>query len=78
MHDRSLTLSPGNGTEPPPIAYTVAGAARHLAVTDRQVYRLIERGEIRSYKSGRSRRITHAALLEYVSQCEAETNQSAA
>lgn len=77
MRESSQTSTPDAGTEPAQIAYTVNGAARQLAITERQVYRLIEKGEIRSYKAGRSRRITRTALLEYVDRCEAATQQAA-
>jgi len=39
------------------IAYRVREVAEALAVSERQVWRMIESGEIRSFKAGRCRRV---------------------
>jgi len=53
------------------LCYTVEEAANLLSISRAQVYRLIDRAEIASIKVGRSRRITHAQLIEFLKELEA-------
>lgn len=50
----------------PQLAYRVRDAARQLGVSERQAWRLVAEGELESFKFGRSRRITHEALVAFV------------
>lgn len=54
-----------------PLTLTVNETAVQLRVTKRMVYTLMERGELRSIKVGRTRRITRQALAEYIRNLEA-------
>jgi excisionase family DNA binding protein len=63
--ERSTTNGNTDGSTEP-LTYNVEGAARALQVSTRQVWILIERGEIESFKMGRLRRIHRAALNAYV------------
>jgi excisionase family DNA binding protein len=53
-----------------PVAYSVAEAARLLSISQRKLTYLIEEKEIKSFKIGKSRRITSAALAEFVTKQE--------
>ena len=46
-------------------------AAAHLSLGRSKIYELMRLGELRSVKIGGSRRITRAALAEFVSRLEA-------
>ncbi|MCC7101543.1 MAG: helix-turn-helix domain-containing protein [Fimbriimonadaceae bacterium] len=58
------------------LCYTVEEAANLLSISRAQVYRLIDRAEIASIKIGRSRRITHAQLIEFLKELEARDNST--
>lgn len=45
---------------------TVREAAREIAVSKAQMYRLLQAGEIESVKIGRSRKIVRESLVQYV------------
>jgi excisionase family DNA binding protein len=49
-----------------PLLYTPEGAAAKLATGRTTIYALLQSGELRSIKIGRSRRIPADALEEYV------------
>ena len=53
-----------------PLAYGVADAARMLSISQRKLVYLITLKEIRSFKVGKSRRITAAALEEFIKKQE--------
>ena len=60
---------PVHGTEGPAddqIAYKVPHAARVLDLSERQMWDLVGKGEIDSFKIGTSRRISRAALVAYI------------
>ena len=51
--------------------YTIQGLAKLLSVTDRFVWKLIETGQIRSYRIGKARRIAPDDVDSYLaSRCE--------
>jgi excisionase family DNA binding protein len=49
-----------------PLAYGIAEAARMLSISQRKLVYLIMLKEIRSFKVGKSRRITAVALHEFI------------
>jgi excisionase family DNA binding protein len=53
----------GNGR---PLVYTPEEVAKLLKVGRTKVYELIQRGDLRSVKIGKSRRISSRALDEYI------------
>jgi len=55
----------------PPLAYTTTEAAEALRVSRAHIYHLIERGQLRSVKFGKSRRIPADALAELIEQSAA-------
>ena len=57
---RAATLAP------PPLAYSVAEAAKALSVSKNYMYQLLRAGEIQSKRSGRRAIIPVDALREYV------------
>jgi len=65
-----ITRNPA-GSDVTPLAYTTTEAAEALRVSRAHVYSLIERGELRSIKLGKSRRITAEALAELIAQSAA-------
>ena len=52
------------------IAYSVAEAARLLSISQRKLVYLIGMKEIKSFKIGKSRRVTSQALAEFVAKQE--------
>ncbi|MCC6685427.1 MAG: helix-turn-helix domain-containing protein [Fimbriimonadaceae bacterium] len=58
------------------LCYTVEEAANLLSISRAQVYRLIDKAELGSVAVGRSRRITHAQLLNFLTGLEAKDNSS--
>lgn len=78
MHESSAQVSPTYGTsQTQPLAYKVADAAAQLGIVERQMYRLIARGEIETFTVGRSRRISRRALTEYIERLEAAERSKA-
>jgi excisionase family DNA binding protein len=61
----------------PPLLLRPEQAARVLNVSRWKVFELIRLGELRSVKSGGSRRIPVCALREYVSRLEAMEAEAA-
>lgn len=59
---------------PEKIAYTVEEAAELLSISRAHVYRLLDRRELDSIQVGRSRRITHRQILDFVSKLETSTS----
>jgi excisionase family DNA binding protein len=53
-----------------PLAYSVAEASRLLGISQRKLTYLILEKELRSFKVGKSRRITAAAIDEYIKRQE--------
>lgn len=52
------------------VAYSVNEAARLLSISPRKLTYLISMREIRSFKVGKSRRITNDAIQEFVKKSE--------
>jgi excisionase family DNA binding protein len=52
------------------LAYSVAEAARLLSISQRKLTYLIEMKEIRTFKVGKSRRITGDAIQEFIKRQE--------
>lgn len=53
---------------PQKIAYTVEEAAELLSISRAQTYRLIETGELGSFKIGKCRRVSAEQLVEFVAR----------
>lgn len=70
MHADSAASDTASGTAAAPpddqIAYKVPHAARTLDLSERQMWELVRKGEIESFKIGTSRRIPRSALVAYV------------
>jgi excisionase family DNA binding protein len=66
-----LNLWERSADEIPPILLRPEQAARVLNVSRSKVFELIRRGELRSVKSGGSRRISATAIRDYVDRLEA-------
>ncbi len=58
----------------PPLLLRPEQAARVLNISRWKVFELIRLGELRSVKSGGSRRISARALRDYVNQLESEVS----
>lgn len=55
---------------PAKLAYTVDEAAEMLSISRAQAYRLIDRGDLGSFKIGRSRRVSAEQLVDFVDGCK--------
>lgn len=53
-----------------PLLHAPADAAKLLGISRAKLYELLDSGEVPSVKIGRSRRISHRALVEYVERLE--------
>jgi excisionase family DNA binding protein len=58
--------------EQQPIAYKPDQAARLMGISERKLDELIATKEIRSFKIGKSRRITHDAITAFIKKKEQE------
>jgi excisionase family DNA binding protein len=63
--------------KPPRLLLTVEEAAERIGICRSNMFKLIRRGEIQSVKVGRLRRVTPAALEEFVQQLAAEEDPAA-
>ncbi|MCX5066960.1 helix-turn-helix domain-containing protein [Micromonospora lupini] len=79
MHESATLSSDADGIRVDPailarlaykLAYTVPQAAEAIGMGERTLWALVRSGAIRSYKVGASRRISRAALLEFIEQQE--------
>ncbi|MEW2442825.1 helix-turn-helix domain-containing protein [Micromonospora marina] len=52
------------------LAYKVPEAAIRIGMSVRKCWALVHAGEIRSYKVGHSRYVSHQALLDWIEQQE--------
>ena len=59
----------------PCISYSVRNAAKVLDVRETNLWRTLREKPFRSFNVGRSRRVTHEALCEYVERLERELAQ---
>lgn len=59
-----------------PVAYSIDDALKVLPVSRQTLYDLINQGALRSFKQGRRRLISRAALLNYIAEREAAERQS--
>lgn len=50
------------------LAYTVPEAAEKLRLGERTVWRLVRAKQIESFKVGRARRVSRAALVKYMNR----------
>jgi len=67
--------APENGA----LAVSVKKATQLLDLSERAIYRLIETGELQSYHSGRSRKVTFQSIRDYIErQLKAEQAQPSA
>lgn len=57
---------------PERLLYRVDEACELLSLSRSRIFELLRSGDLRSVKQGRSRRVPHAALLEYVVKLEQE------
>lgn len=68
--------TPANGNaalgEPHQVAYRVRHAAELVDLSERQMWDLVKKGEIESFKIGTSRRIPRAALIAFIERKKAE------
>ena len=55
--------------------YSVSDAMRMLRLSRTVIYELIRSGRLRSVKEGRSRRITTAAIRDYIALLETEAEE---
>jgi excisionase family DNA binding protein len=55
--------------------YSVSDAMRMLRLSRTVIYELIRSGRLRSVKEGRSRRITAAAIRDYIALLETEAEE---
>jgi len=60
-----------NEQRSPKLAYAVEEAAELLSLSRAHVYRLLDSGELGSIAIGRSRRITHSQLKDFLERLEA-------
>lgn len=49
--------------------FSVTEAARRLSISERRVWQLIERGELRACRVGRRRLVWMSDLLDYINRC---------
>jgi len=54
---------------PAKLAYTVEEAAEMLSISRAQAYRLIDRGDLGSFKIGKCRRVSAEQLIDFVGGC---------
>jgi excisionase family DNA binding protein len=62
---------------PPRLLLTVEEAAERIGICRSNMFKLIRRGEIQSVKVGRLRRVTPAALEDFVRRLTAEEDPAA-
>lgn len=58
-------------TAPAPLLHSPADAAKLLGISRAKLYELLDDGSVPSVKIGRSRRISHRALIAFVVGLEA-------
>jgi excisionase family DNA binding protein len=62
------TADAGSRAEMPRLLLTVEEAAQQIGICRSNMFKLIRQGEVRSVKVGRLRRVTPAALEDFVRQ----------
>ena len=72
MRESATPSDIADATEPEPLAYSVPKAAKALSMGPRTVWNLVWSNKIRSYKVGKSVRISRQALLDFIEQQEKE------
>ena len=74
--DRPVVSTTMNGTQPgtliapPALAHTVEQAAERVNIPETKLWRAIRDGQLRSFKVGRSRRVSEQALIDYICSLE--------
>jgi excisionase family DNA binding protein len=66
------TTEVGSRAEMPRLLLTVEEAAQRIGICRSNMFKLIREGEVRSVKVGRLRRVTPAALEDFVRQLTAK------
>ena len=59
----------------PCIPYSIPNAAKVLDVPETKIWQAVKDKHLRSFKVGRSRRVTHEALFEYVEGLERQLSE---
>ena len=62
----------------PKLLYSIPEAAALLSLSRAHIYRLLERGDLVSVRSGRSRRVSRSALEAYIVHLEREAGNECA
>ena len=71
MHESAIAdHTPADASTREQLAYSVPEAAKALSMGVRKVWQLEKEGKIRSYRVGRSVRISRQALLDFIEQQE--------
>lgn len=59
----------------PCISYSIPNAAKVLDVPETKLWQAVKDKQLRSFKVGRSRRVTHEALRDYVERLERQLSE---
>ncbi len=59
-----------------PLSYTVGQAAKRTNISETKLWSAIKDGRLRSFKLGRSRRVSESALREFISDLENVTKRN--
>jgi excisionase family DNA binding protein len=73
--DRSTTLP---GDRPPRLLLTVEEAAERIGICRAYMFKLIREGDVQSVKVGRLRRVTPAALEDFVARLTGRGDEESA
>lgn len=58
------------------LAYSVNELAEILGICESNAWKLVRKGDVESFKNGKSRRITHRAIEDYLARKEAEARKA--
>lgn len=74
---RTTQLAVGSDRSSPPLVLTVEQAREALGgISQATIFRLMQSGQLRSFKVGRLRRVSWAAIEDYVRRQEAADDES--
>lgn len=62
---------------PARLAYRLTEGAKLIGVSRTQGYKLMASGELRTFKSGKARLVTHEALMDYLQKAEGKKRKAA-
>jgi excisionase family DNA binding protein len=68
-------LSQPRTADLPCISYSIPNAAKVLDVPETKLWQAVKDKQLRSFKVGRSRRVSHEALCEYVEALERQLGE---